>query len=178
MTDVRDLLSEVRQIERAWQQKQTDVGDVKLFDGWMPSDVAQFLVLLIEAIAEAPGKGFLEIGCGPGTKMMLARDLFGLDVTGFDRVPEFVDAARGHGLNAALCDAFDFQAYGKFDIVFFNQPFRDRPTQRGLERLVYSKIRRGAVVICMNLETKPPSDKYLVVTDDWEDARRGVWLRL
>lgn len=176
MTDVRDLLTEVRQIERKWQ-KQADIGDEKMFTGWMPSDVAQYLVLLIEAIAEAPGKSFLEIGCGPGTKMMLARDLFGLDVTGFDRVPEYVTAAQQQGLNVADCDAFDFQAYGKFDIVFFNRPFRDRPTQAKLEHLVYSKIRRGSVVICMNLETQPPGSKYLVVTDDWE-SRRGVWLKL
>lgn len=176
MTDVRELLTTVRQLERTWQ-KQVDTGDADMFAGWMPSDVAQYLVLLIEAIAEAPGTGFLEIGCGPGTKMMLARDLFGLDVTGFDRVPEFVQAAKEQGLNAAECDAFDFQAYGRFDIVFFNRPFRDRPTQSKLERLVYSKVRRGAVVICMNLETQPPEDRYLVVTDDWE-SRRGVWLRL
>ena len=176
MTDVRELLTAVRQVERAWQ-KQVDPGDDPMFAGWMPSDVAQYLVLLIEAIAEAPGHTFLEVGCGPGTKMMLARDLFGLDVTGFDRVPEFVQAAKEQGLNVAVCDAFDFQAYGKFDIVFFNRPFRDRPTERDLERLIYSKVRRGSVVICMNLETQPPEDKYLVITDDWE-SRRGVWLRL
>lgn len=176
MSDVRDLLTTVRQIERRWQ-KQVDVGDQQMFTGWMPSDVAQFLVLLIEAIAESPGKSFLEIGCGPGTKMMLARDLFGLDVTGFDRVEEYVAAAKEQGLNAAECDAFDFQAYNKFDIVFFNRPFRDRPTQAKLEKMVYGKIRRGAVVIAMNLETQPPGDKYLVVTDDWE-SRRGVWLKL
>jgi len=176
MSDVRDLLISVRQIERQWQ-KQVDVGDQQMFTGWMPSDVAQFLVLLIEAIAEAPGESFLEVGCGPGTKMMLARELFGLDVMGFDRVPDYVVAAKEQGLNVAECDAFDFQAYGKFDIVFFNRPFRDRPTQRDLERMVYAKIRRGAVVICMNLETQPPADKYLVITDDWE-SRRGVWLKL
>lgn len=176
MSDVRDLLTSVRQIERQWQ-KQVDVGDQKMFTGWMPSDVAQFLVLLIEAIAEAPGNSFLEVGCGPGTKMMLAQGLFGLDVTGFDRVPEYVVAAKEQGLNVAECDAFDFGAYGKFDIVFFNRPFRDREVQRDLEKLVYSKVRRGAVVIAMNLETQPPDSKYLVVTDDWE-SRRGVWLKL
>lgn len=176
MSDVRGLLTSVRQIERQWQ-KQVDVGDQQMFTGWMPSDVAQFLVLLIEAIAEAPGNSFLEVGCGPGTKMMLAQGLFGLDVTGFDRVPEYVVAAKEHGLNVAECDAFDFQAYGKFDIVFFNRPFRDREVQRDLEKLVYSKVRRGAVVIAMNLETQPPDSKYLVVTDDWE-SRRGVWLKL
>ena len=177
MSDVRDLLTSVRQIERQWQKK-VDVGDQQMFTGWMPSDVAQYLVLLIEALAEAPGGRFLEIGCGPGTKMMLARELFGLDVTGFDRVPEYVVAAKEQGLNVAECDAFDFQDYNKFDIVFFNRPFRDREVQCDLEKMVYSKIRRGAVVLAMNLENQPPSDKYLVCVDDWECGRRGVWLRL
>ena len=176
MSDVRDLMLNVRRIERDWQKK-ADIGDEQMFTGWMPSDVAQFLILLIEAITEAPGRSFLEVGCGPGTKMMLARDLFGLDVTGFDRVEAYVTAARQQGLNVAQCDAADFDAYSKFDIVFFNRPFRDRQAQRDLENMVYRKIRRGAVVICMNLESQPPSDKYLVITDDWE-ARRGVWLRL
>jgi trans-aconitate methyltransferase len=138
MRDIRELLTEVRQIERTWQ-KQVDIGDAKLFSPWMPADIAQYLVLLIEAIAEAPGNSFLEVGCGPGTKMILARDLFGLDVTGFDRVPEYVVAAKEYGLNVAECDAFDFQSYNKFDIVFFNRPFRDPETQRDLENLIYSK---------------------------------------
>jgi len=84
---IRELLDTVRQIERKWQKK-VDVPE--MFAPWMPADVAQYLVLLIEAVAEAPGEKFLEIGCGPGTKMLLARDALAdmLDVSGFDRVPD------------------------------------------------------------------------------------------
>jgi trans-aconitate methyltransferase len=176
-TKLRELLGVVRQVDRKWQKQ---VAVPEMYTPWMPADVAQYLVLLIEAVAEAPGEKFLEIGCGPGTKMLLARDALAdmLDVSGFDRVPEYVEAARDLGLDAVVCDAFDYPSYGRADIVFFNRPFRDRDTQRDLERLVYSKIRRGAVVICMNLENKPPADKFLVITDDWEEGRRGVWLKL
>lgn len=174
---IRELLDTVRQVDRKWQKK-VDVPEK--YTPWMPADVAQYLVLLIEAVAEAPGEKFLEIGCGPGTKMLLARDALAdmLDVTGFDRVPEYVEAARELGLDAVECDAFDYPGYNRADIVFFNRPFRDRDTQRELERMVYAKIRRGSVVICMNLENKPPSNKFLVITDDWEEGRRGVWLKL
>lgn len=172
---VRQLLSEVRQAERHWQ-KRVELDDDR-YTPWMPSDIAQFLVLLIEAMAEAPGDRFLEVGCGPGSKMMLARDLFGLDVYGFDRVGEYVAAAVSAGLECALSDAFEFGGYDRFDIVFFNRPCRDRQLEQELERHVWRKMRRGAVVICMNLESQPPPEKWLVITDDWE-SRRGVWLKL
>lgn len=179
VTAFADLFADVRQQDREWQKK-ADVPELYL--PWMPADVAQYLVLLIEAMVEAPGLRLLEVGCGPGTKMMLARDLFGhfgLRVSGFDRVPEYVEAAVKNGLDAQVCDAFDFAAYNRYDIVFFNRPFRDRALERDLEKLVFSKVRRGAVVICMNLEDRPPQDRYLVVTDDDFDAtRRGVWLKL
>jgi trans-aconitate methyltransferase len=173
-TQVRDLLGTVRETERAWQ-KRVEVDS--RFLPWMPSDVGQFLVLLVEALAEAPGDKFLEVGCGPGTKMLLARELFGLDVHGFDRVPEYVKAAWERGLSAWEFDAAEFADYAKYDIVFFNRPFRDRDAERELELAVWRKMRRGAVVIAMNLETQPPEDRWLVVTDDWE-SRRGVWLKL
>jgi trans-aconitate methyltransferase len=173
---VRDILTTVRQIERAWQKKVPSASTEK-YTPWMPSDVAQYVVLLVEAMAEAPGDGFLEVGCGPGTKMLLARELFGLDVHGFDRVPEYVDAATEHGLDVFLQDALTYRDYGKFDIVFLNRPVRDATLERELERLVWSRMRRGAVLILMNAEMKPPETRWLVVTDDWE-SKRGIWLKL
>jgi SAM-dependent methyltransferase len=171
---VRDILERVRELDRSWQKR---VEVPEKFTPWMPSDVAQYLVLLIEAMAEASGDRFLEVGCGPGTKMLLARELFGLDVHGFDRVPEYVAAAWEQGLSAFVHDAAEYPDYDKYDIVFFNRPFRDRDAQRELESKIWRSMRRGAVVIAMNLETQPPDNRWLVVTDDWE-SRRGVWLKL
>ena len=172
---IRELLTTVRQAERAWQ-KRVAPGDER-FTPWMPSDVAQFLVLLIEAMAEAPGDRFLEVGCGPGTKMLLARDLLGLDVHGFDRVPAYIDAAAGYGLDAFVQDALTYRDYGTFDIVFLNRPCRDPVLERELERTVWAQMRRGSVLLVMNTEMKPPETRWLVVTDDWE-SKRGIWLKL
>lgn len=172
---VRDLLTTVRQQERLWQKKVAPTDE--RYTPWMPSDVAQFLVLLVEAMAEASGDRFLEVGCGPGTKMLLARDLFGLDVHGFDRVPEYVDAANGLGLDAFLQDALTYRDYGKFDIVFLNRPCRDPVLERELERQVWARMRRGAVLLIMNTEMKPPETRWLVVTDDWE-SKRAIFLKL
>src|SRR5215813_10070328 len=141
---IRDLLSTVRELDRSWQKKVPEASSPE-YTPWMPSDVAQYLVLLIEALAEAPGDKFLEVGCGPGTKMMLAERLFGLDVSGFDRVPEYVKAAVEQNLNAFECDAMEYGGYGEFDVVFFNRPFRDAGLEQQLERTVWRRMRRGAV---------------------------------
>jgi len=175
VTRVRDLLLTVRQLERSWQ-KRADTGDDR-YTPWMPSDVAQYLVLLIEAMTEAPGDRFLEVGCGPGTKMLLARELFGLDVHGFDRVPEYVAAARERGLDVILHDALAYPGYGTADIVFLNRPCRDAVLEREVERTVWARMRRGAVLITMNTEMLPPENRWLVVSEDL-DVKRGVWLKL
>jgi SAM-dependent methyltransferase len=174
-TRVRDLLTTVRQLERAWQKRVPPDDD--RYTPWMPSDVAQYLVLLIEAMAEASGDRFLEVGCGPGTKMLLARDLFGLDVKGFDRVPEYVAAAREHGLDVVLHDALHYPGYRDFDIVFLNRPCREPVLERELERTVWAQMRRGAVLIEMNCEMRPPEERWLIITDDWE-SKRGIWYKL
>ena len=175
-TRVRDLLTTVRQLERAWQKRVPSASSDR-YTPWMPSDVAQYLVLLVEAMAEAPGDRFLEVGCGPGTKMLLARDLFGLEVHGFDRVPEYVEAAKEHHLEVAVQDALSYQDYGKYDIVFLNRPCREPTLERELERTVWAKMRRGSVLIEMNCEMQPPGSRWLLITDDWE-SKRGIWLKL
>jgi hypothetical protein len=38
-------------------------------------------------------------------------------------------------------------------------------------------MRRGAVLIEMNCEMRPPEMRWLVITDDWE-SKRGIWLKL
>jgi trans-aconitate methyltransferase len=147
------------------------------FTPWMPSDAAQFLVLLIESMTEAPGDRFLEVGCGPGTKMLLAQNLFGLQVSGFDRIPEYIAAAREQGLDAEVADALAYDRYDQFDIVFLNRPCRDQVLERALERQVWSKMRRGSVLLAMNTESVPPETRWLTIVDDYE-AKRGIHLKL
>jgi trans-aconitate methyltransferase len=164
-------------IEREWKGKVTPADGASL--PWMPSDPAQFLVLLIEAITMADGDSFLEIGCGPGTKMLLARELFGLKTYGIENENELVKAAWELGLTVEPAGALGWGHYGDFGIVFFNRVFHgDGPgavKQEALEAQVWRDMAPGAVVIAMNLIAKPP-DNWIIVTDDWE-ARQGVWMK-
>jgi trans-aconitate methyltransferase len=168
-------LSTATEQERSWQGKVPEANDERHIP-WLPFPIPEFVALTALAAAEADGPRFLEIGCGIGTKMLLAQAIFQLDVTGFDRVPEFVEQACGNGLNAVRADAATWDGYGEFDIVWFNRPLREAAEEAALETRVWEFTAPGTVVMCANLEARPPSSWYLI-EDDWE-ARRGVWQKL
>lgn len=143
---------------------------------WIPFPWPDFVALVAEALPEAAsGTLFLEIGCGIGTRMLLAQEIFGLDVTGIDAVPELVSTAQTRMSlpNAILADAREFEHYGKYDLIWFNRPLRDAADQLKLEEHVWEAVKPGAVVICANLEGQPPANWWLVL-DDME-VRRGIW---
>lgn len=112
--------------------------------------------------------------CGIGTKMLLAQEIFGLEVAGIERVPEYLDQARKLGLDGVRRrDALSYEGYGDQDIIFLNLTFHDRELQAQLERKVQEDMKRGAVLIGVNLLARPP-DSWWVVLDD-VDVIRGIW---
>jgi protein-L-isoaspartate O-methyltransferase len=173
---IADVMRKAAQLDRDWMRKvPEDVRNRRLYTPWMPFSIPAFVALLAEALPEVPGDRFLEVGCGPGSKMLIAREIFGLDVHGVERSDEMAAAARTLGLDAETADAAAWDGYGKHDVVWFNRPFRDPGTQQQLEDLVWRDMAPGAVVIVANLEHPPPS-QWLVVLDDWE-IRRGIYMK-
>jgi trans-aconitate methyltransferase len=148
----------------------------------MPFSTPAFISMLAEAaqgLAEygIPGNSgdirFLEVGCGPGPKMLIARDLFGMDVRGIDRSDEYTAAARSIGLNASTCDALSYGCYNWAHVTWFNRVARDADIEADIEAVVWRGMMPGSVVMCANLENRPPAP-WLPVLDDWE-VRRGIW---
>lgn len=164
------------QLARDWQRRIPE--DDRRYAPWMPFPLPAFIALLAEALPEADGDYFLEAGCGPGPGMLLARDIFGLDAHGFDRVREYVIAARTLGLNADVADAAEYAGYGKARLIWFNRVARDPVLQARIEAKVWRDAAPGAVVMCAHLESPPPETGWAVILDDWGDLRRGIWRKL
>lgn len=175
---VASVMRRAAQLDRDWQRK-GPVTDPR-FTPWMPFNLGEFTGLLAEAVAGyEPGDdediSFLDVGCGPGSKMLVARDIFGLDALGFDIQREYVAAACSLGLNAHQGDARIWPGYGRAQITWFNRVARDPGIQARIESKVWEDTAPGAVVMCANLENRPPQAWFPVV-DDWE-ARRGAWMK-
>jgi hypothetical protein len=169
---IRETLVLTERLEREWQRKipETD----RRCTPWMPFPVPAFISLLFEALPEAPGDKFLEVGAGIGTKMELARELAGLDVTGIEVNAAYAGEAARRGLGVLIMDATDFAYYGEYDLIWFNRVYRDADLQARLEKTIWDEARPGAVVMCANLENPPPG--WIIVLDDWE-IRRGIWMK-
>lgn len=153
--------------------------DNRAYTPWMPFSTPAFIALLAEALAEADVTPrtrrdlvFLDIGCGPGPKMLVARDLFGLDAHGFDRREEYVKAACSLGLDAKTADAETFEHYGAADVLWANRVARDGQIQARIEQKMLRDMKPGATVIMANYEVVPPG--WYPILEDAE-TRRGIW---
>ena len=173
--EIASLIGTARDIERKWlgAVPQTP-GEKARNTPWMPFQLFAFIALLAEAIPEVPGGRYLEIGAGPGTKMLVARELFGLDVHGLDCTDEYAAVGRDLGLDVQTCDALVWKDYGSWDLIWFNRVFRDAVPEAELEERVWAEAGPGTVIMCANLESRPPMAWYPVL-DSWDEERRGIW---
>lgn len=168
---IRRTIGDVVLLDEEWRRNPAGRDDPAYLP-WMPFIWPDFLALIGEALPEVTGDRFLDIGCGCGTKMMLAEEVFGLTVHGIERVPEYVAAARQRGLTVTEADALDWDGYGKYDLIFFNRPFFDKDRQALLEKQVWADMKPGAVVIAANLLAPPPQSFALILDDS--EVRRWI----
>jgi len=142
---------------------------------WMPFSLFSFGALALEAIPAAPGNRLLEVGAGPGPNLVLARAL-GWDVHGIEIDRALTAMAQLAGVPVEEADAAGWDGYGKFDAVWLNRPLRDPAAEAALEREIWLAMAPGAVAICANLENRPPG-AWFPVLDEWDDTRRGIWMK-
>ena len=169
---IKDTIAAVNKLDLEWQKNPAGRDDPRSLP-WRPFPWPDFIALLAEALPEAPGERFLDVGAGVGTKMLLADSIFGLNTQGIERVPEYVRQARELGLVITEADALTWDGYGDFDIVWLNRPFKDEKLQAELERQVQAGMKSGAVFIGVNLVSAPSAGWWLVL-DDME-LHRGIW---
>jgi SAM-dependent methyltransferase len=170
---IADTLRMAVALDREWMKSPAGRGNLARNLPWMPFPLFDFIALIAEALPEISGEKFLDIGSGIGTKMLLAREIFGLDADGLELVPEFAQQAQDLGFDVQREDALEFGSYGDYDLLFFNRPLQDQDLQARLEAKVWADMQPGAVAVCANLLSRPPENWWLVL-DDME-IRRGIW---
>jgi SAM-dependent methyltransferase len=144
---------------------------------WMPFQPAEFLSILFECVPELAGREFLDVGCGPGTKMRLARDFFGLEPVGIEINPAMAAEARAWG-SVTTADALELGdgAFGAWDLIWLYRPFRDPQLETQLEARIMDEMKPGAILAGAHWEICPADHRWIPVFDDWE-IRRGAWMK-
>jgi SAM-dependent methyltransferase len=141
---------------------------------FMPYQIADFTAVMVDVVAETTGPKFLDVGCGTGTKMVLARELFGLEPWGVEIDPDMAARAANRG-TVVPGDALNFPDYRVFDIIWLYRPFRQPGFQRNLETLIRREMKPGAILAGGAWEMCPGDDGWSTIVDDWDDMRRGAW---
>jgi SAM-dependent methyltransferase len=168
------VIRQVQQIEHQWFAQ----GDPKSPTlPWMPFQPADFLSILFECIPEMTSPSFLDVGCGPGTKMLLASHFYGLDASGIEISPEMAKEAEKHGA-VFWGDALQAApgAYTGTDLIWLYRPFRDQLLEEQLEARVMDEMKPGAILAGGSWEMCPAAIGWIPVVDDWE-LRRGAWMK-
>jgi len=190
------FLRELDATEKAWAQYEVRYPREDAVH-WMPAPMPLFITLLTDAVMAAPphhggsvfGEDsygppwFLDVGCGPGTKIRLAEAMFGVKGFGIDIVPRFVAEAQAHKVHAAVQDAFEFpeggggggtRGYADFQVVYVNRP---SALQDELEHLVMDRMASDTVLIAVNWRHSPGKAGWIPVAEEFGEPVCGVWIK-
>lgn len=144
---------------------------------WMPFPPGEFMSFMFECVPELKGRDFLDVGCGPGTKMQLASHFFGLHACGIEIDQAMAVKASKHG------DVWNENAigmppgtYAGWDLIWLYRPFRDPDMETALEIRITDEMKPGAILAGGGWELSPPAMNWVPVVDDWE-IRHGAWLK-
>ena len=109
---------------------------------------SSFIDILFEGYFLLEGdtsKKFLDVGCGIGTTVLMASNLF--DAYGFDYNQELVSRAQGVvGDRVCYDDASTFDRYDQFDFIYYYRPFVNDDFQLQFEERVLNGMKKGALI--------------------------------
>jgi hypothetical protein len=152
---------------------------------WMPYQPADFLAIMWDVMGEADGPVFLDVGCGPGTKMRIAADLLGFIPHGIEIDAHMAALAGTHG-HVCHGDALHMptieRLYAKADVIWLYRPFRSALLESLLEKLIIGHMKPGAILAGASWETDVPAlgwqpvvDDCLIAPDGSAKIIRGAW---
>jgi len=120
---------------------------------------------------------FLEVGCGIGIKLLIARyyfiDSFGC-VTGcykgIEIDKESTEIARTlTPFEIYNIDALKFKDYDKFNIIYYYAPICDKVKEKKLERLIEQSVKPGTIIV-----TALKEDKSWEISSKFKSHGTGV----
>lgn len=166
----------IRQLELDWLEKYRVLRSASEDSyGWEPFPISRFYNMLILAMSHNRGP-FLDVGCGIGTKVLLASQV-GIEAQGIELFPEYVAEAERLGVKVEQADARSYGRYGEFGIIYINHPLRDIEEEDKLERHIQRQMVPGSVLIAVNnIRTVPRWNKMTHPVSPDPNEIRFDWL--
>ena len=124
----------------------------------------KFYKLLCKVVAtkKPDARRYLELGCGLGTKFIIAKWAGICDVTGIESNPYYADIAkqlvRDCDFDSAKIEVIDireFTHYGDYDILYAYSPLKDWNNQLSFRNRVKDEMKSGATFLNVTCFGKP-----------------------
>ena len=151
--------------EAEWVRRERLLNPDPSYWRWSPTPLPKVreMMAVADMVAEGDPPTFFDAGCGIGTKLALARDMFGWIATGYELYDEYVEfAVREFHVNVCQANLRVNQPdYSQYDVVMTSRPFKDDDEECAWERHVQSEMRPGAILIGTHLGVKPYSWRWL-----------------
>src|SRR5215467_1350345 len=145
---------------------------------WSPFDIRKFDEMLRIAYGCYPDSSnvsFCEAGSGIGTKLYLAKNMYGMTEFGYEINDDYLEKARALGVlceKRDLGDLDDQPVWAAYDIIYAARPFKDDMKESSWERLVMDDMRPGALWMSTYAAVKPLNWTCL-----YRGPFRGVWIK-
>jgi len=109
----------------------------------------------LDKFGDRQPKKFIDVGCGVGQKVYLAKAMLGLDAYGLELRPQHAQKARellsqftasDYSSKIFTANAITFDGYAEFDYIYFYTPSPNREVQAQIETAVAKGAKIGAIV--------------------------------
>lgn len=121
---------------------------------FVPFPCGFFVDLLLDIfflLGQDRSKKFLDVGCGLGSKVMLASVLF--DAYGIEYDERQVSIANNLNIKrVGKADGMTFDKYDEFDVIYYFRPIHDKEQYKLFETNIHQKMKPGALVVPMHTE--------------------------
>ena len=124
-----------------------------------------YRLLLIQG--KAHSSKFLDVGCGGGTKVLVASEYF-TECHGLDFEADYVAAGQqmlqltdSDTCRIFQADGLTFDQYDNYDVIYFYRPLRDDALLAQMEDQIFSNAKPGTVILAPytgSLERRPEID--------------------
>jgi SAM-dependent methyltransferase len=114
--------------------------------GYIPFYPGKFIELLSNLIKNYNIKSFIDIGAGYGDKVNLAHKL-GLKSSGIEYKKEYVDMARKMGVKIIHANAFKFNRFCNYDLIYMYHPIWQIELYSKLVENCFRKMKVGGYFV-------------------------------
>lgn len=111
----------------------------------IPSRLLKFIVTLKQIRKNYKVNKFLDIGCGTGVKCWIAKKL-GFDAHGIDLNANYCEIAKQMDVNVKCVNAFEFDGYNEFDLIYWYLPLRKPEQEIELEKKIFTEAKDSAIL--------------------------------